>query len=287
MDASELKNEDRVNALFVGGSGCGKKAAACTFPHPIKYLDLDARVRGLLGSDWVERKGIDFKYYPPIKQAGQKMIYQELNDDFEQMMIQAGVMKFPYKTIVLASATGLFSALLKDAVLLTHQLGNEKGQEGGKKGQYIGALAIADPGDYHFVYTAIRNVLSFLRSIPGVNIIVMGHTVPRYAKPIKADGTVDAYADNVVVGSKLSVTDKAAAEIPTSFDNVWEFSKTFDGSKEKFYVQFRSDMARTSYPLLPNGMVDITRKNFYEYLQSKLGTQISAGAEVNTNTKAL
>jgi hypothetical protein len=279
MDASQLTNESRFNALFVGPSGCGKKAAACTFPHPIKYIDMDGRIRGLLGADWVERKGIDYKYYPPVKTAGQTLMYKELNDDLESLMIQASVNQLPYKTIILASLTGEFYGLLKDAVMLTHQ----EGGQGGKKGKYIGSLAIPDPGDYNFVYVAIRNVLAFFRSLPGVNIIVMGHTVAKFAKPIKPDGTIDTYADNIVVGSKLSLTDKASAEIPSGFDNIFEFSKRFDGNSEHFYVQFRSDIARTTYSKLPNGMHEITRKNFYEFIREKIGdTQTVAEAAVKS-----
>lgn len=271
MDANLLTNESRFNAMFVGPSGSGKKAAACTFPHPIKYFDMDGRIRGLLGAPWVDRKGIDYKYYPPVKQSGQKLMYEELNSDLEQLMIDASTNRLAYKTIVLASITGEFYGLLKDAVFLTHEMGDKKGEK--KKGKYIGALAIPDPGDYHFVYVAIRNVLAFFRSLPGVNIIVMGHTVPRYAKPIKEDGTVDTYADNIEVGSKLSLTDKAGAEIPTGFDNIFEFSKAFDGNKESYYVQFRSDIARTTYPKLPSGKRDITGKNFYEFIQEQISDE--------------
>lgn len=283
MDASQLTNESRFNAMFVGNSGCGKKIAACTFPHPIKYFDMDGRIRGLLGASWVERNGIDYKYYPPIRRPSDKMVYQELNDDLEQLMIDAGVNRLAYKTIVLASITGEFYSHLRDATSLTHQFGDKKGEN--KKGKYIGALAIPDPGDYHFVYVAIRNVLSFFRSLPGVNVIVMGHTVPRYAKPV-VDGEIQPYADSVVVGSRLSLTDKAAAEIPTGFDNIFEFSKAFDGQREKFYVQFRSDMARTTYSKLPPGVHDITGRNFYEFIQDKISdeTQTASGLVVPSNS---
>ena len=281
-DASTLTNESRFNGLFIGGSGCGKKVAACTFPHPIKYLDFDNRIRGLLGADWVERKGIDYKYYPPCKGPGQKLMYEEINQDCDAMMTQAYMNQFPYKTVIIASLTGEFYGLLKDATTLTHSPGGGKGEK--KSGRYVGSMALPDPGDYPFVYTATRNILAFFRSLPGVNVIVMGHTIPRYAKPLKENGEVDTYADAIQVGTRLSLTDKAASELPSGFDNIFEFTKAFDGNRESFYVQFRTDMARTSYSKLPNGKIDITKKNFYEYLKSYMADEIKApvdNAEAN------
>jgi hypothetical protein len=140
---------------------------------------------------------------------------------------------------------------------------------------------MADPGDYNYVYTGIRNILAFFRSLPSVNIIIGGHTVPRFAKPLNADGTINTYADNIEVGTKLSLPDKIGSEVPSGFDNVFEFSKRFDGRNEKFYVQFRSGIAHTTYPELTPGLHDITNTNFYEYLQKKLGTQ----ALVDANAK--
>jgi hypothetical protein len=273
MDAATLTNESRFNGLFVGASGSGKKAAACTFPHPIKYYDMDGRIRGLLGSPWVERSGIDWKYYPPIMKEG--LVYKVLNDDLEVLEMQATMGKIPYKTIYMGSLTGEAFALLRDAVALTHDPGSKDSK---KTGKYIGSLAMADPGDYNYVYTGIRNILAFFRSLPGVNIIIGAHTIPRFAKPMNPDGTINTYADNIQVGSKLSLPDKIGAEVPSGFDNVFEFSKRFDGLNEKFYVQFRSDIARTTYPQLKPGLHDITNTNFYEYLQKQLGTQAAAEA---------
>ena len=277
-DASLLTNESRFNGLFIGGSGCGKKVAACTFPHPIKYLDFDNRIRGILGASWIERKGIDYKYYPPCKGPGQKLMYEEINADCDAMMTQAFLNQFPYKTVIIASLTGEFYGLLKDATTLTHNIG-AKGEK--KSGRYVGTMAIPDPGDYPFVYNGLRNILAFFRSLPGVNVIVMGHTVPRYAKPIKESGEVDNYADAVQVGTRLSLTDKAASELPSGFDNIFEFSKAFDGNKEHFYVQFRSDMARTTYAKLPNGQIEITGRNFYEYFKQYSDDTLSIATDTS------
>lgn len=276
MDAATLTNESRFNGLFVGPSGCGKKVAAATFPKPLKYYDMDGRIRGLLGAPWVDRTGIDWKYFPPIMKEG--LVYKALNDDLEALEIMAATGRFPYKTIYMGTLTGEAFALLKDAVLLTHSPGskNEK-----KTGKYIGSLAMADPGDYNYVYTGIRNILAFFRSLPGVHIIIGAHTIPRWAKPLNPDGTINTYADNIQVGSKLSLPDKIGAEVPSGFDNVFEFSKRFDGLNEKFFVQFRSDIGRTTYPELKPGLHEITAINFYEYLQKQLGTQ----ALVDTNAK--
>src|SRR5580698_9794130 len=117
-DASTLTPEDRFIGLFVGRSGTGKKVAACSFPHPIKYLDFDGRVRGLLGASWIERKGIDYTYYPPV--IKNNTVFNKLNEDLQTMLIQSNTGQLPYKTIVLSSLTGIALTFLGEAAILTH-----------------------------------------------------------------------------------------------------------------------------------------------------------------------
>lgn len=279
-DASTLTNENNILALCVGESGSGKKSAVCTFPHPIQYLDFDRRIQGLLGSPWVERKGINYKYYPPIRKDG-GVVYKELNDDLDAIYTQVNTNTYPYKTIVLGSITGQSFAHLKDAVSLTHNNDPKKGE---KKGKHVGPMAMADPADYGFQSMAIKNTIAFLKSLGGVHIMVLGHVVDRYGKPKNKEGEVDPYAESVVVGSKLSLTDKLSAEVPSGFNNIWEFSKEENGNDVNYFVRFRSDIARTTFPKLPNGYVNITRMNFYEYLmRTGIDAQVSAVAATPIN----
>lgn len=255
-DASTLTPEDRFIGLFIGRSGSGKKAAACTFPHPIKYLDFDGRIRGLLGCPWIERKGIDYKFYPPRSPQGSS-VFKTLNDDLEVMQIQANTGQLPFKTLILASLTGESIAFLNEAVPLTHNA---------SKGKKIGILNMAGPEDYGFQSTAMHGVMSFLRSLPYVNIIVTAHIIPRFGKP---PGDDNQYAEKVEIGERLALTDKLSETMPAFFDNIIRFSKVENGDKTLYFARFRGDMPRTTFASLPDGDVNVTGTNFWEYLKTK------------------
>lgn len=272
-DASLLTPDDnRFVGLFIGKSGAGKKAAGCSFPKPIKYFDFDGRIRGLLGVTWYDRKGIDYTYYPPIRAGAQDdNVFTKLNKDLAAMLIQSQVGQLPYKTIYIGSLTGEAFTFLQDAIPLTHKSG---------KGKSIGTLEMPDPGDYGYQSQAMQQVMAFFRSIPGVNVIFAAHTVDRYGKVPGDDGKINPYGESVRVGEKLNLTDKLSEILPSGFDNIFKFSKIENGNREQYFVKFRGDMPRTVYPQLETGEVDITGKNFYEYLMSKIGTK-----SVQTDTK--
>lgn len=278
-DLGSLTNESRINALFIGDSGEGKKCAMASFPRPAKYFDFDGRVRGLLGASWMNLKGIDHKYYPPIRLgANQPLMYKELDDDLTAMYTQAQVGQLPYKTVMLCSLSGETFGLLRDAVKLTHVTEDGKG----KKNRWVGSMPMPDPGDYGYVSNGTKSILAFLRSLPNVHCLVSAHTVDKYGKPRGKDGEPDPYADSVIVGTKLSLSDKLAAEIPGGFDNVWHFSKEFDGNTDRFYVRFRGGQARTTFTKLPD-TAEITGLNFYEFLMKHVETLAPADAVAPTN----
>jgi hypothetical protein len=133
---------------------------------------------------------------------------------------------------------------------------------GDKKGQKPQAgVIVADPGDYKLVYTAIAQIMAFLRSIPGVNIIVTAHIVGKWGK---AHGAGD-YDDKVLVGEQLALTDKLADQIPGNFDHIYRFEKVDTGTDIQYLFSAQSDLARSSYPI-PYGQHDITSKSFYSTL---------------------
>ena len=58
--ATNLTPESRFMGLFIGPSGCGKTVAECSFPGPIKVLDFDGRIRGILGAAWLDKALIEY-----------------------------------------------------------------------------------------------------------------------------------------------------------------------------------------------------------------------------------
>jgi hypothetical protein len=265
--ASQLSPENRFMALFVGDSGSGKTPASCSWCNEGKVLDLDfdGRIRGILGCPWLDRSKIDYNFYPAVK-PGLEVMFNRLNRDLELLQAQCNSGQNPYKTIVLSSLSAQQWLFLKDAISLTHLNG---------KGRSIGPLQMSDPNDFNFVSTAINNVLTFFRSLPGVNLIVEAHVIDKYEKK----DPDDPYSPSVISGSKLALTDKLAAAIPGSFDHIFEFDRYMSGDTPKFRMRFWGDLARTVFPNMPLGYQDITNKDFYKFMhecikkgQEKIGT---------------
>jgi hypothetical protein len=267
MNASDLTPEDRFIGLFVGPSNSGKTVAACSFQEPdpsdklIKVFDFDGRIRGLLGAPWINRNRIKYDYYPPVMNATGISVYTKLNQDFETLLVQCGIGSNPYSTIVIDSVTAQNFVFIRDALRLTHG-GKNKG--GTDKGRMIGTLAMPGPDDYNFESVACNSVIAFLKSLPAVNIIVTAHIIDKYEK-VDPD---DPYSPSVVTGEKLSLRDKIAADILKNFDHKFRFDRKIINGEERFLVEFRGDFACTSYPNMPMGKIDITGKNFRDFLRS-------------------
>lgn len=255
--ASDLSPEARFVGLFVGRSGSGKTVAECSFPGPIDVHDFDGRIRGILGAPWIDRSNINYFYYPP-KEIG---LVDTLNKRLEYYQMAAKTNQPLPKTVILDSITSECQAMVQQALGLTHSPGDKNTK---KVGKYLGGVAMAGPEDYGFEAQATYDIISFLRSVPIQNIIISAHLVEKYGK-IDPD---NPYADSVPIGEKLSVRDKIGENIQIYFDHIFRFDRRELNGGIKFYVKFRSDIARTSYSQLPEGEVDISGKNFYETLMS-------------------
>lgn len=254
--AENLTPESRFVGLFIGPSGSGKTVASCSFPHPILVWDFDDRISGIDGAAWINRKGIEYKRFPP-RLRGSDSNFTRLNDECEGLLAAASVGQCPYKTLVLDSLTSLTFAFLCDAVPLTHI---------GGKGKKLGTLNMPGPEDYGFEANGTYQVLAFLRSIPIPNIIVSAHVIDRYGRLDPSDN----YSERVVVGEKISLRDKISENSQIYFNHIFRFDKQMAGDQERFFVQFRSDLARTTYKELPNGKTEVTGKDFYQYLMDKV-----------------
>lgn len=252
-NASDLAPGKRFVGLFVGPKHSGKTVAACSFPQPIENFDFDGRINGILGAPWIDRSKIRYDYFPP-REAG---LVNRINKKCETMLVMAGTSQFDTKTIIMDSLTSECIAMVSQGLMLTHN------DDGKKKGRYIGAVAMAGPDDYNFEARTAYDMMAFLKSLPVQNLIVSAHVIDRYAKPLDRDGNPDPYAESVVIGEKLSVRDKIGANIGIYFDHIFRFNRRIVNGSEKFYVQFRGEIACTSFASLPNGEIDITGKHFY------------------------
>lgn len=258
--ASSLTNDSRFFALFIGPKHSGKTVAACSWlsddpKKRLKVLDADGRIRGILGAPWIQKDRIDYDYFPPKSGTNNKTFFERVNEDLELLLTEVNQRRSPYETYLCDSATSFCRNLIIDSIPLTHTE---------NKGKKIGTLEMAGPSDYGFESTGMDSYLAFLRSMP-LNVIVTAHVIDKYDKPLNSFGDKDTYAESIIVGEKLSLRDKIAANTSIYFDHIFRFDRKVIGKEEKFFVEFINSLACTSFPNLKPGMHDITGKNFKEF----------------------
>lgn len=268
-NAGTLTEESRFFGLFIGKSGSGKKGAACSFPGDTFYFDFDGRIGGLVGSTWVDRSKVTYEYYPPRSSSG-LTVYERVNTTCESMLIDAKNGRLPYKNIVVGSLTGFTQSLVQDALGLTHSAGSRTEKA---KGKHLGKLPMPGPEDYGFEANGVYQFLAFLRSMP-VNVIVMAHIVDRYGRP-ESEGDENPYADPVKIGEKLSLRDKISENNQIWFNHVFRFEKKEVNNTTRFYVKFRTDVARTAFAKLPDGEMEFTKQPFYPLMMEKAGYPVA------------
>jgi len=250
---SDLPLVGRLVGMFIGASGSGKTVAACSFEDPYD-LDIDIRIEGLLGAKkFVNLENVEYKRFTIGKG------FKEVEDELNMIDVLIQMKQWTRKTFILDSLTNELRLFLADAMTLVGEDKETRKKGPIIKGRILGSLTLPGPAHYGYEAEATYQVFDFLRSWP-VNIIVTAHEVDRYGKldPSKE------YSESVVIGKKLSVRDKIGANVLTYFNEIYEFSKEDYGNHIQHYVKFRGDLARTCYPQLPDGRVDITGKNFYE-----------------------
>lgn len=244
--ASDYIPEQRLFAMFVGRSGHAKSTAAAQFPKPYHQLDFDFRFGGVASAIRqgliASADGITYDQFNP--RSGWEPVDKWLEDNDKYRIIG----QFPYRTLEVASLGSLARLL----VVSSHKL------QGGK---FMGKLRISGPSDYNMEASGTHQLFDFLRSWP-CNIICSAHMVDKYGK---LDKTKE-YSESGVVGEKLAVRDNLGENVLTYFDNIFRFSKELEGDKDKFYVEFSTDIAKNTFGI-PPGRIDITGKNFYTVFQ--------------------
>lgn len=259
--ASSLTPDSRFVALFVGPKQSGKTSAACSWISPapskkrLKALDVDGRLRGILGCSWIDRSRIDYDYFPPRIADNDKPFYERVEADLDALLVMIKANQSPYETFLLDSATFYARNLVLDAIPFTHAQ---------NKGNKIGSLEIAGPQDYNFEVTGMGNVLAYLKALP-LNIIVTAHIEDKWDKPRDDQGNRMQYADNIVVGERISLRPKVDNVLSGAFDHIVRFDRKIVSGQERFYVEYVSDVGRISFPGFKPGRHDITGKNFREY----------------------
>lgn len=280
---SDYKPDTRLFALFVGPARSGKSSAAISLPTKTKLYDFDLNaISTAMGTPWIppaQKNLIDVTSYPPHKSI--EDFVADLNMLESNIAIAMGKKdRYPCQTLIIDSITSVSRVMMNEAYRT--QSGREINIGKGKL-----TIRMAGPSDYNFKDEAIYQTFDFLRALP-INVIVSAHIVPRYGKPlsmqfVETDGAKGKdpdkdFSEKIEIGEKLSITDKLGANLTSMFTEIYRFDKEEQSNgSNKYFVKFRGEMASTSHPGLPDGNVDITGKNFYEYWLSKVSGKEAVG----------
>lgn len=272
MNILDIKTDVESFSLFVGESGSGKTSAIASYGKlgPMLIMDFDKRARGILGlrSTLGEEclKNIEVKEYNILNS------FQEVDKDLERLVNQSKAGNCPYKTIVLESVNSLETCFMNMVDSIAQM---QKGT--GIATKTVGGIRVYGPAHYKFASTAFRQLRDFrLLQLKGVHVILSCWVVNKWDKPTVKDEKTgmdvkQQYADNIVVGKKLLLTEKMAEEVPGCFDDIYEFYKAegqFISSGVKHGVRFESSLAKsTSEALRAAKDVDLTNKCFIDVYQ--------------------
>jgi hypothetical protein len=230
----------RTKSLFIGRSGSGKSEAGTSFPGPIYWMCTDDRLGALQG-----KSGIDIDIF------NAKDGFTKVEVALENNILRKPPNQLEYKTVVLATVTSISRKLMYDSLDFIGT--KDSGGDSGKGAQKIGNLTIGGLRNYLYVQTAWQQIIYNGLMLCPTNVIVEAHLVNNYDDKLN------------VIGERVLASDKLSEEIPSCFDEVWEFKSepSIDVKKgANYYVRFHSPIARSS--LVPEvGKIDWTGKNFY------------------------
>jgi|GEM_PF-4212724 hypothetical protein len=269
---NDLKPAENFVALVVGKAGSGKSSALASFASkdaPMYVFDVDHRIKGIQGSrEFIGEdawNNITFDQYDVIDG------FKSIETQFMEFSIKYDKKQLQYKNIVIDSVGSLGRMFLRDSLALRgvkpgadlSKLSSDQ-----KRGmRIVGNVAFPTPADYNYASQCFHILFyNYFTHFTKCNVFLSGWTVDRWIDDPNSD---NQYAPQIISGTQLLATNKIAAEIPGYFDEIWEFDKIETGKSKdpvQFVVKFRSALAKTSIPNLPNGNVDITSKNFKNVL---------------------
>lgn len=273
-NAFDIKPAENLVVLAVGIPGCGKTSAItswCSPETPGYNFDIDHRIRGLRGSsEWLGEdclKSLDYDQYDTKDGfKGVEKQFMEFDSKYSDLPHRN---QLKYKNLYIESVGSLSQMFLIDSQT---QKGYGPGQdlsklpEKVKKGaRIVGNIAFPGPDDWNYGQRAFHTLFyHYFMNFSKCNIFLSAWTTDKWVQQKDTDGNVMPYADKVVSGKQILATNKIASELPGYFDEIWEFHKEETGNSSKplkYTVTFRSALAKTAIPQLPNS-VDITGKNF-------------------------
>lgn len=270
FNASLLQPDRRWHALLIGPGGVGKTAAALSFPGKSFILDFDDRAAGpVKGCEFLQekrRKGqIEIETILPWtgKTATRiDKIYSILED------LDTRVSKGDVDNVLVDSTTSMRRLFVNESL---------NGDKTNVKHHQLSGLSVSQKQDYLYAATAMSNILYDNLKTFRCNLFVSTHLKDK----VVASPTQEDPERVVVVGQTITAPGQLQIEIPTWFDEVWEFESdtSIKSQPPRRWVVFQGQWARTSLRNLgyqdkdkwvSTHRLDITNRSFYEVLKPTL-----------------
>lgn len=248
INASTLQPDKRIHALLIGPGGVGKTAAACSFPGKTVILDFDDRASGpLLGCSFLNEKvrsGQVECVRIVTKMDGKDVTYNDVIKYLE--MLDQRVSKNEVQNVILDSTTSMKKFFVNDS------LNNLKVV----KHYGIGDVNIPQKQDYNYTAVVMSNIIYDNLKTFKCNLFVSTHLKDK----LVASPTPEEPDRVIVVGQTITAPGQLAIEIPTWFNEVWEFQleHAVKSQPPKRFVLFQSIFAHTSFQEL--GYLDVKQQ---------------------------
>ena len=241
---------DRIKALFVGPSGTGKSIAAATFPRPLYIMDIDSRIRSIRNFFHHRHDFLDGIYHDTFGS------FSEFVKAFEILERDAATNNLRYKTIFLDSLTSLSQSTIRHG--LVEKAGGVTSLLSGGKGFKIAGVSIPMFDEWNMEATVFRDVMYAATHVFKCNVILSAHQYHTDEVETTIDSRGKTVQENVVKYHIFTGAKKAAAALPTDFDEIYYFKR--NGAKHLVHTQGvrEFDHVKTALPL-PQQM-DITMK---------------------------
>jgi len=270
FNANQLVPDRRIHALLIGPSGSGKTAAACCFPGKTFILDFDDRAKGPInGCTFLQEKvksgQIEIETILPWK--GQrattiKDIYTILE------ILDNRITKGEVENVILDSTTALRRLFVNEAT---------NSDKTNIKHHIIIDVKVSQKQDYLYAATAMSNIIYDNLKTFRCNLFISTHLKDK----VIASPTQEDPERVIVVGQSITAPGQLAVEIPSWFDETWEFEidASIKSKPPERFVVFQGLFAKTSMRNIgyeengkwtPTHKLNITNKNFYEVLKPTL-----------------
>ncbi len=278
-NANLLKPDNNIHALLIGKSGCGKTGAAVSFPGKSYVLDFDDRIRGIMGCPFLDQKikngEVEWATILPYESGGPKT--QGLAEVYKQLeIVDAKVNAKQVDTVILDSVSSMVRFFVNESV-------NRSLATSGKGSSLnhfkIGEAVMAGKPDHNYAATCIANVIYENMKSWRCNIFISSHFKDR----IVPAPTPEDPERTIVTGQVLKAPGQLSEEIPSWFNETWEFTKDASVTSQppRYYVNFQSGIAKTTFRVSTDSKVvtandavpfklDITGRSLYECLKPYL-----------------